>query len=97
MIIHILFVYFHLFIVGLPILVMPQDDSLLLRGKVQEYRTKLLRALPGSLTCLSYSTVSSERQLVFVRLTSPGTSGFQVNRSMQLSHAGLLFEFWFDC
>ena len=43
--------------------------------------------------------VSSERQLVIVRLTSPGieptTSSLQVERSIQLSHAGwfvMLFE-----
>ena len=39
--------------------------------------------------------VSSERQLVIVRLTSPGieptTSSFQVERSIQLSYAGWLW------
>ena len=32
----------------------------LLRGIVQGYRTKLLRALPGCLTCLAYSTVTRD-------------------------------------
>ena len=48
--------YFRLFIVatGCP------SDGYLLRGIVQGYRTKLLRAPPGSLTCSAYSTVTRD-------------------------------------
>ena len=39
-------------------------DGYLLRGIVQGYRTKLLRAPPGSLTCPAYSTVKRDLGLM---------------------------------
>ena len=54
--------YFRLFIVatGCPSERRPPRGRLVLRGIVQGYRTKLLRAPPGSLTCSVYSTVTRD-------------------------------------
>ena len=49
----------------LPAWATPQKDCQLLRGIVQGYRTKLLRAPPGSLTCSAYSTVTRDLGLTF--------------------------------
>ena len=71
-----------------------EREGIIFREIVQGYRTKLLRAPPGFLTCSLYSTitwfkVSSEQQLVIVRLPSPGieptTTSFQVECSINWS------------
>ena len=70
----------------------PPPGGYLLWRTVPGYRTKLLRAPPGSLRWSAYSTViwelglkSSKRQLEPVRLISPeiepATPSFQFNRS----------------
>ena len=70
------FVCFNFVATSCPSERLPQKT--VLRGIVQECRTKLLIVLPGSLTCFEYSHVTqdlglkSEGQLVLVRLVSPG-------------------------
>ena len=94
--IHVWFGYFRLFIVatGCPSERHPQ--KIVVTGDVQDYRTKPLRAPPGSLTCSVYSTVTRDlglkshlKDIIIFRLTSPGidpaTSSFQVERSNQLT------------